>query len=82
MQYTALIDSGSAVNLASQSVLEQLGLAIIAPSNYVQRFAARAVLGIGEASYYPAGTALLGDYFRKEGRARAMSVWAAGSGGG
>ena len=47
--------------------------------NYAQLFAARAVLGIGEASYYPAGTALLGDYFKKEGRGRAMSVWAAGT---
>src|SRR5213595_3191813 len=47
--------------------------------NYVQVFAARAVLGVGEASYYPAGTALLGDYFKKEGRGRAMSVWAAGT---
>src|SRR5213080_1667191 len=47
--------------------------------NYVQLFAARAVLGVGEASYYPAGTALLGDYFRKEGRGRAMSIWAAGT---
>src|SRR3989441_4847760 len=47
--------------------------------NYVQLFTARAILGIGEASYYPAGTALLGDYFKKEGRARAMSVWAAGT---
>jgi predicted MFS family arabinose efflux permease len=47
--------------------------------NYVQLFAARAVLGIGEASYYPAGTALLGDYFKKERRGRAMSIWAAGT---
>jgi MFS transporter, Spinster family, sphingosine-1-phosphate transporter len=47
--------------------------------NYLQLFAARAALGIGEASYYPAGTALLGDYFPKEGRGRAMSVWAAGT---
>ena len=47
--------------------------------SYVQLFLARAVLGIGEASYYPAGTALLADYFKKEGRARAMSVWAAGT---
>ena len=47
--------------------------------SYAQLFLARAVLGIGEASYYPAGTALLGDYFKKEGRARAMSVWAAGT---
>ena len=47
--------------------------------NYLQLFVARAVLGVGEASYYPAGTALLGDYFKKEGRSRAMSVWAAGT---
>src|ERR671936_3160067 len=48
--------------------------------NFVQLFLARAVLGVGEGSYYPAGTALLGDYFRKEGRGRAMSIWAAGTG--
>src|SRR5256885_4086762 len=47
--------------------------------SYAQLFAARAVMGIGEASYYPAGTALLGDYFKKEGRGRAMSVWASGT---
>lgn len=47
--------------------------------SYAQLFIARAALGLGEASYYPAGTALLGDYFRKEGRGRAMSVWAAGT---
>ncbi len=47
--------------------------------SYLQLFLARAALGIGEASYYPAGTALLGDYFKKEGRARAMSIWAAGT---
>src|SRR5206468_292899 len=47
--------------------------------NYVQLFAAQAILGVGEASYYPAGTALLGDYFKKEGRGRAMSIWAAGT---
>src|SRR5438876_4478413 len=47
--------------------------------NYVQLFGARAAMGLGEASYYPAGTALLGDYFKKEGRGRAMSIWAAGT---
>ena len=47
--------------------------------SYVQLFIARAVLGVGEGSYYPAGTALLGDYFKKEGRGRAMSIWAAGT---
>src|SRR5437667_11652979 len=47
--------------------------------NYLQLFGARAAMGIGEASYYPAGTALLGDYFKKEGRGRAMSIVAAGT---
>src|SRR5260370_1475065 len=45
--------------------------------SYLQLFLARAVLGIGEASYYPAGTALLGDYFKKDGRARPMPICAA-----
>jgi MFS family permease len=39
----------------------------------------RAVLGIGEASYYPAGTSLLGDFFPRTQRARAMAIWSAGS---
>src|SRR3982075_860226 len=47
--------------------------------SYTQLFGARAVMGIGEASYYPAGTALLGDYFTKERRGRAMSIWASGT---
>src|SRR5437899_2610511 len=46
---------------------------------YVQLFLSRAVVGIGEASYYPAGTSLLSDYFPKEQRARVMSIWGAGS---
>ncbi|MDQ6883039.1 MAG: MFS transporter [Candidatus Dormibacteraeota bacterium] len=47
--------------------------------SYAQLFVARAVLGIGEAGYYPAGTSLLGDYFRKAERGRAMSIWGAGT---
>src|SRR3982074_3714161 len=47
--------------------------------NFVQLFLSRAVLGIGEAGYYPAGTSLLSDYFPKDHRARAMSIWGAGS---
>jgi MFS family permease len=47
--------------------------------NFVQLFLSRAVLGIGEASYYPAGTSLLSDYFPKEQRGRTMSIWGAGS---
>jgi MFS transporter, Spinster family, sphingosine-1-phosphate transporter len=47
--------------------------------NFPQLFISRAVLGIGEAGYYPAGTSLLSDYFPKEQRARTMSIWGAGS---
>jgi MFS family permease len=47
--------------------------------NFFQLFLSRAVLGIGEASYYPAGTSLLSDYFPKEQRARVMSIWGVGS---
>ena len=41
-------------------------------------FAMRAGVGIGEASYYPAGTALLSAYFPLEQRARVMSRWQTG----
>jgi MFS family permease len=47
--------------------------------SFPQLFVSRAVLGIGEAAYYPAGTSLLSDYFPKEQRARTMSIWGAGS---
>ena len=47
--------------------------------NFLQLFLSRAVLGIGEASYYPAGTSLMSDYFPKEQRGRVMSIWGAGS---
>ncbi len=47
--------------------------------SFPQLFVSRAVLGIGEAGYYPAGTSLLSDYFPKEQRARTMSIWGAGS---
>lgn len=47
--------------------------------NYLQLFLSRAVVGIGEASYYPAGTSLLSDYFPKSQRGRTMSIWGAGS---
>src|ERR1700693_6262481 len=47
--------------------------------NFPQLFISRAVLGIGEAGYYPAGTSMLSDYFPKEERGRTMSIWGAGS---
>ena len=40
--------------------------------------ATRAGVGIGEASYYPAGTALLSAYFPVKARAKVMSRWGAG----
>ncbi|HEX9099731.1 MAG TPA: MFS transporter [Candidatus Dormibacteraeota bacterium] len=48
-------------------------------ANYVQLFLSRAAVGIGEASYYPAGTSLVSDYFPKAERGRVMSIWGAGS---
>ena len=47
--------------------------------SYGQLFLTRTVLGLGEASYYPAGTSLLSDFFPAESRARAMSIWNAGT---
>ncbi|MFI5274933.1 MAG: MFS transporter, partial [Ktedonobacterales bacterium] len=39
----------------------------------------RAILGIGEGSYYPAGTPLLAAYFPPARRARVLSRWAVGA---
>jgi MFS family permease len=47
--------------------------------SFTQLFVSRAVLGIGEAGYYPAGTSLLSDFFPKEQRGRVMAIWGAGS---
>jgi MFS transporter, Spinster family, sphingosine-1-phosphate transporter len=44
---------------------------------FFEIFAGRAVLGIGEASYVPAGTALLAAYFAPGERARVLSRWGA-----
>src|SRR5215472_13350252 len=47
--------------------------------SYFQLFLGRAIVGVGEASYFPAGTSLLADYFPKELRGRVMSIWGVGS---
>ena len=47
--------------------------------SYFQLFLSRAIVGVGEASYFPAGTSLLADYFPKEQRGRVMSIWGGGS---
>jgi MFS family permease len=53
---------------------------------FPQMLAARAVLGVGEASFYPAATSLIGDLFSKRARGRAMAAittaGAFGTGGG
>jgi MFS family permease len=44
-------------------------------TNFLTLFLSRMVLGIGEAGYFPAGTALMGDYFSRRRRSRIMSMW-------
>jgi MFS family permease len=46
--------------------------------NFLSLFLSRMVLGIGEAGYFPAGTALLSDFFNREKRSRIMSWWSVG----
>lgn len=46
--------------------------------NFPTLFVTRALVGVGEASYYPAGSALLGAYFSLKDRARVMSRWQVG----
>lgn len=46
--------------------------------NFPLLFLTRAGVGVGEASYYPAGSALLGAYYPLKKRARIMSGWQTG----
>ena len=46
--------------------------------NVAELFVTRIGVGIGEASYYPAGTALLSEYYATKDRARILSRWASG----
>ena len=43
--------------------------------NYTQLLVARAFIGIGEAGYAPAGTALLSGAYPEKKRARVMGIW-------
>lgn len=43
--------------------------------NFISLFFFRMILGVGEAGYFPAGTALMSDYFSREKRSRIMSWW-------
>jgi MFS family permease len=44
-------------------------------NSFLTLFLSRMVLGIGEAGYFPAGTALMSDYFSRSRRSRIMSWW-------
>ncbi len=70
-------DRGKRKNIVAVSVaIWSLATAATAfATTFLTMLLARAVLGIGEAGYYPAGTALLSDYFRRSTRARVMSWW-------
>ena len=46
-------------------------------TNFITLFISRMILGIGEAGYFPAGTALMSDYFSRKKRSRIMSTWSA-----
>ncbi len=43
--------------------------------SFISLFFFRMLLGVGEAGYFPAGTALMSDYFNREKRSRVMSWW-------
>ncbi|GAC1626595.1 MAG: MFS transporter [Ktedonobacteraceae bacterium] len=47
-------------------------------TSFTTLFISRMLLGIGEAGYFPAGTALMSDYFSREKRSRIMSWWSVG----
>jgi len=47
-------------------------------TNFFTLFLSRMILGIGEAGYFPAGTALMSDYFKRSVRSRIMSWWNVG----
>jgi predicted MFS family arabinose efflux permease len=43
--------------------------------NYTQLFAARTVIGVGEAGYAPGGTAMISALFPEKKRAKIMGIW-------
>src|SRR5437764_9255240 len=47
-------------------------------NSFLTLFISSMVLGIGEAGYFPAGTALMSDYFSRAKRSRIMSWWSVG----
>jgi MFS transporter, Spinster family, sphingosine-1-phosphate transporter len=63
---------------AGVAVWSVLSAATSLTRGYVGLFLTRAGVGVGEASYFPAGQALLSAYYPLERRARAMGRWGSG----
>src|SRR6266487_10399 len=69
----------STIPLAICVAIWSLATAFTALANsFLTLFISRMVLGIGEAGYFPAGTALMSDYFSRSKRSRIMSWWSVG----
>src|SRR5713226_2626543 len=73
-------DRSSRKNIVALCVtIWSLATAFTALTNsFITLFISRMVLGIGEAGYFPAGTALMSDYFSRTRRSRIMSWWSVG----
>ena len=74
-------DRTNRVNLISIAILfwsAMTALCAIA-ANYVQLFALRTMVGVGEAGLSPSAHSILSDYFRKEERGRALSIYSMGT---
>lgn len=81
----AAIPLGYWADLGPRRIILGLGVAVWSLATLVtgltrafpQMLAARSVLGIGEASFLPAGTSLIADLFSRRARGRAMAAIAA-----
>ncbi|HEY4385047.1 MAG TPA: MFS transporter [Ktedonobacteraceae bacterium] len=61
-----------AISVAAWSLITAL---TALANSFATLFLARMLLGIGEAGYFPAGTALMSDYFRRSVRSQVLSWW-------
>ncbi len=52
-----------------------MALLIAFAANFYLLLALLLLLGVGQAGYFPAASALMGDYFRREQRSRVLSWW-------
>ncbi len=79
----AALFAGVISDLSSRRVVLAGGLALWstftaaggAIRSYAQLFLTRALVGVGQSAYLPAGQALLADYFPTRGRAQAMGIF-------